>query len=141
MALATSVLSYNYGAFAMRTHSVRGGYFFIDFKYTAAERARYARLKEAISVIPKGASVVATEGIGPHVSSRRYMYALRRGVYDAKYMLASQRELDFEQTRRLFTHAVKSGQYGVIKRVGEFVVLERGADPSGNDKLVRDWRL
>jgi uncharacterized membrane protein len=141
MALATSTMSYNYGAFARRPASVKGGYFYIDFTVSEAEEKRYAELKEAISVIPPEASVVASEQVGPHVSSRRYMYALRRGVYDAEYMLAAKSELDFEQTRKLFTDSVKSNKYGVIKRVGEFVVLKKGADPKDNAQLAADWKL
>lgn len=141
MALATSTMSYNYGAFARRPSSVKGGYFYIDFTISEAEEKRYAELKEIIRDIPPDASVVATEQVGPHVSSRRLMYALRRGVYDAEYMLAAKSELDFEQTRKLFTESVKSNKYGVIKRVGEFVLLKKGADPKDNGQLIADWKL
>lgn len=141
MALATSTMSYNYGAFARRTGSVKGGYFYIDFTVSEAEEQRYAELKEIIRDIPPDASVVATEQVGPHVSSRKLMYALRRGVYDAEYMLAAKSELDFEQTRKLFTDAVKSNKYGVIKRVGEFVLLKKGSDPAPNAQLIADWKL
>lgn len=141
MGLSTAVMSYNYGAFARRTSSVKGGYFYIDFTVSADEVKRYAELKSIIAEIPPDASVVASEQVGPHVSSRRLMYALRRGVYNAEYMLAAKSELDFEQTRKLFTESVKSGKYGVLKRVGEFVLLKRGHDPAENQKLVDDWKL
>lgn len=141
LALAVSVSSYNYGAFSARDHSVRGGYFDIEFGFSQKEKDRLADLRETISVIPKDASVVATEGIGAQVSSRRYMYAMRRGLYGADYMLASRKELDYEKTRPFFTRAVKSGEYGVLKRVGEFVVLKKGHDTSGNAALIRDWKL
>lgn len=141
MAVSTSALSYNYGAFARRPESVKGGYFAIEFTFNDAERQRYAELLDVIRDIPSEASVVATENVGPHVSSRRYMYALRRGVYDAEYMLAARTELDFEQTRKLFTDAVKSGSYGVLKRQGDFVLLKKGHDASGNTVLAQDWKL
>ncbi len=139
--LATTVTSYHYGAFAARNGSVRGGYHYINFDFTQAERERYAALKDVISVIPPKASVVATETVGPHVSSRRYMYAMRRGLYGAEYILASRRELDFESTRKFFTKGVKGREYGVIKRAADFVVLKKGHDTSGNADLIRDWKL
>ena len=141
MGLATSALSYNYGAFARRPDSVKGGYFAIDFGYSAEERQRYAELQRVIRGIPADASVVATENVGPHVSSRRFMYAMRRGVYDAQFMLAGRSELDFEQTRKLFTDAVKTGSYGVVAREGDFVLLEKGHDAAGNAQLAQDWKL
>jgi uncharacterized membrane protein len=141
MGLSAAALSYNYGAFARRPESVKGGYFYIDFTFSEQEKKRYNELQSVIAEIPPEASVVATEMIGPQVSSRRYMYALRRGVYDAEYILAARNELDFEQTRKLFTHAVKSNEYGVVKRVGDFVLLQKGHDPSGNAALIRDWKL
>lgn len=139
--LASSVLSYNYGAFARRSDSVKGGYFAIDFTYSNEERERYAQLMRVIAELPPEASVVATENVGPHVSSRRYMYAMRRGIYDCEYMLAAKNELDFEQTRKLFTDAVKTGKYGVVKREGDFVLLRKGHDPKDNAKLAEDWKL
>ncbi len=141
MGLSSAVMSYNYGAFARRESSVKGGYFYIDFTYSEEEKKRYAELMEIIQVVPPEASIVATEQTGPHVSSRKLMYALRRGIYDAEYMLAAKNELDFEQTRKLFTQAVKSGDYGVVKRVGDFVLLQKGHDPSENAKLIADWKL
>ncbi len=141
LALASTVTTYHYGAFSARNGSVRGGYHYISFEFTQAERERYAALLDVISVIPPKASVVATETVGPHVSSRRYMYAMRRGLYKAEYMLASSKELDFESTRKLFTKAVKTGEYGVVKRNADFVVLKMGHDTSGNADLIRDWKL
>lgn len=141
MALSTAALSYHYGAFSARDGSVRGGYHSIEFGYSDAERARYAALLDVIGAIPPKASVTATETVGPHVSSRRYMYAMRRGLYDAEYLLASSRELDFEQTRKVFTQGVKSGRYGVVKRNMDFAVLKLGHDTSGNEQLIQDWKL
>jgi len=138
---ASAALSYNYGAFARRADSVKGGYFAIDFGYSNEERERYAQLKRVIAVIPPDATVVATENVGPHVSSRRYMYAMRRGLYDCEYLVAAKNELDFEQTRKLFTEAVHKGTYGVVAREGDFVVMKKGDDAKDNAKLAEDWKL
>lgn len=141
LVLASAALSYNFGAFARRTDSVRGGYFHIEFTFSAEERQRYAELKSVIAEIPKEASVVATENVGPHVSSRTHMYAMRRGIYDAEYILAAKNEIDFEATRKLLTEAVTTNRYGVVKRAGDFALLKKGADSSGNAALAADFKL
>ncbi|MBK7579900.1 MAG: DUF2079 domain-containing protein [Myxococcales bacterium] len=141
MAFASLVLSYQYGAFARRPNSVRGGYFQIDFTFSAEERQRYADLKRVIGDVPPQASVVASENVGPHVSSRTHMYAMRRGLYDAEYIAIARTELDFEQTRKLLTEAAKSGAYGVVQRAGDFALLKKGADASGNAALIQEWKL
>ena len=141
MGLASAALSYNYGAFGRRPDSVRGGYFHIEFSFSPEERARYADLVSVISELPKTASVVATENVGPHVSSRTHMYAMRRGIYDAEYLLAAKNEIDFEDTRKVFTQAVKGGGYGVVKRAGDFVLLKKGADAKDNEALAVDFKL
>ena len=69
------------------------------------------------------------------------MYAMRRGLYDADYILASKTELDFEDTRKLFTAAVKENRYGVVKRAGDFVLLKKGADTAVNAALAADFKL
>ncbi|MCC6902729.1 MAG: DUF2079 domain-containing protein [Polyangiaceae bacterium] len=141
MGVASAALSYNFGAFGRRTDSVRGGYFHIEFTYTAEERQRYAELRSVIAELPKTASVVASENVGPHVSSRTHMYAMRRGLYDAEYILVAKNEIDFEATRKLLTEAVTTNAYGVVKRAGDFALLKKGADPAGNAALAADFKL
>ncbi len=53
MVCASLVLTYNYGAFAARANSLKGGYNFIDFEYTPAEAERYRRLQTLVELIPK----------------------------------------------------------------------------------------
>jgi hypothetical protein len=56
-------------------------------------------------------------------------------------VLASSKELKLSHTRPTLKAAVESGQYGVVKRNGEFALLKRGADTSQNKQLVSDWQL
>ena len=141
MVCASLVLTYNYGAFAARANSLKGGYNFIDFEYTPAEAERYRRLQTLVEMIPKDASVAATETVGPHVSSRVKMFTMRHGPQNADYVLASNKELKLSKTRPTLKAAIESGQYGVLRRAGEFLLLKRGADTSQNKQLVLDWQL
>jgi uncharacterized membrane protein len=141
MVCASLVLTYNYGAFSARPNSLKGGYSFIDFGWDAKEADRYDRLRSLADLIPKEASVAATETVGPHVSSRVKMFTMRHGPNNADYVLASSKELKLSHTRPTLKAAVESGQYGVVKRNGEFALLKRGADTSQNKQLVSDWQL
>ncbi len=140
LALSTAVLQFNFGAFPRRS-TFKGGFFHIDFSYSAAERERLKDLHEIIKIIPKDASVAASENVGPHVSSRVEMYSLRQGPHDAEYILISSRGLNLDNTKPKFTKAVKSGKYGVVKRIADFAVLEKGYSTKDNPKLLRDWHL
>ena len=141
MVCASLVLTYNYGAFSRRPMSLKGGYNFIEFGWDAAEAQRYDNLMSLAALIPKDASVAATETIGPHVSSRVHMYTMRQGPHDADYILASSKELKLSHTRPTLKAAIESGQYGVVKRVAEFALFKRGANTSQNQQLVLDWQL
>jgi uncharacterized membrane protein len=141
MVCASLVLTYNYGAFGARANSLKGGYNFIDFSWTPAEADRYARLQSLVELIPSEASVAATETVGPHVSSRVKMFTMRHGPQDANFVLASNKELKLSHTRSTLKAAIESGQYGVVQRSGEFVLLRRGADTSQNQQLLSDWQL
>jgi uncharacterized membrane protein len=141
MVCASLVLTYNYGAFSRRANSFKGGYNFIDFGYEPWEAVRYNEVMSLAALIPKDASVAATETIGPHVSSRVKMFTMRQGPHNADYILASSKELKLSRTRPTLKAAIESGQYGVIKRVAEFALLKRGADTSQNQQLVSDWQL
>jgi uncharacterized membrane protein len=141
MVCASLVLTYNYGAFSRRPSSFKGGYNFIDFSWDEAEAERYRKLVSLADMIPKDASVAATETIGPHVSSRVKMYTMRQGPHNADYILASSKELKLSHTRVTLKAALDSGQYGVVRRVGEFALFKRGADPAQNKQLSSDWQL
>ena len=121
--------------------SLKGGYNFIEFGWDAAEAQRYDNLMSLAALIPKDASVAATETIGPHVSSRVHMYTMRQGPHDADYILASSKELKLSHTRPTLKAAIESGQYGIVKRVAEFALFKRGANTSQNQQLVLDWQL
>jgi uncharacterized membrane protein len=137
----SAVLTYNYGAFTMREGSVKGGYATISFKWTKKDAERYRQLQEVVRLIPKDAKVSATENVGPHVSSRLYIYAMRGGPFDAEYVLAGRNELRLGNTKKHFSSIVKKKEFGVVKRSGDFVLLKRGYKADDNAALVKDWKL
>jgi uncharacterized membrane protein len=138
---STLVLTYNYGAFPRREGSFKGGFNKIEFTYTEVEAARYARLMELVKDLPRDAKIAATEKIGPHLSSRRTLYAMRNGPQDALYIVASSRELKLSKTKPHLKEALESGRYGVVRRIGDFALMKQGAPPHENEKLIADWGL
>ena len=113
----------------------------MDFGISEAEEERYQNLQKLIAEIPKDASVAATEKLGPHVSSRVYMYTMRHGPQNAEYALASSRELKLSRTRPKLLEALRSGEYGVVKRIADMALMKRGYKTDLNEQLIRDWRL
>jgi len=138
---ASAVLSFNYGAFAMRENSFKGGFHKVEFTYTEAEDRRYAQLIELIKDIPKDATVAATEKVGPHLSSRRILHTMRTGPHGAEWIVASSRELKLSKTKVSLKSVLDKGQYGVVKRSGDFAIFKRGAPTAGNAQLMRDWGM
>ena len=138
---STLVLTYNYGAFPRREGSFKGGFNKIEFSYTEAEAARYGRLMELVKDLPRDAKIAATEKVGPHISSRLTLYAMRNGPQDALFIVASSRELKLSKTRPHLKEALESGRYGVVRRVGDFALMKLGAPPKDNQKLITDWGI
>ncbi|HEU5074545.1 MAG TPA: DUF2079 domain-containing protein, partial [Polyangiaceae bacterium] len=141
MCVTILISSYNYGAFSLRDGALKSGYHKITFSMTDAERQTYAELKDIVSSIPPDASVAASERIGPHVSSRRRFFSLRRDSYHADYLIARQKELRLDRTKAVITRALTSGEYGVFRRVGPFVLMKRGHATTGNAGVIADWNL
>jgi hypothetical protein len=141
LAASSLVLTYNYGAFPRREGSFKGGFNKIEFGFSDAERARYARLMDLVKDLPKDVPVAATEKIGPHISSRVTLYAMRNGPQTAEYIVASSRELKLSKTKPHLKDALESGRYGVVRRSGDFALMKRGAPTGANDALLRDWNL
>jgi len=141
MVAGSLVLSYNYGAFARREGSFKAGFSKIEFSFTEDEWNRYQELLEITSMIPKDASVAATEKCGPHLSSRLDMFTMRQGPQTADWIVASSRELKLSKTRPTLRDALVSGTFGVVKRLDDFAIMKRGYSTAENQALLDDWEL
>jgi len=135
------VLTYNYGAFPRREGSFKAGFSRIEFSFTEDEWDRYQELLEITSIIPKDASLAATEKCGPHLSSRINMFTMRQGPQTAEWIVASSRELKLSKTRPTLKEALESGKYGVVKRLDDFAVMKLGYSTADNQALIDDWDL
>lgn len=141
MVASSLVLTYNYGAFPRREGSFKAGFSKIEFSFTEDEWNRYQELLEITSMIPKDASLAATEKCGPHLSSRLNMFTMRQGPQTAEWIVASARELKLSKTRPTLKEALESGKYGVVKRLDDFAVMKLGYSTADNQALIDDWDL
>jgi len=113
-----------------------GGFSMKPLVIAEHDRQRLRDLEAVIAMIPKNASVTATEAEGPHVSSRLVMYSLKYSLgHDPDYILVGNVGQGGE-TRHL-SAALKSRKYGLIATRGQFSLLKRGADPKKNGPMLK----
>jgi uncharacterized membrane protein len=127
------LFSYHHGAILQRDN-FRGGFRKVAFARSPADQKKYADLMELIKLIPKTASVAATETEAPHVSNRADCFTMRFGYDDADYLLLSIAEARGGTTRKFFKKAVASGKYGFVRQSGGFMLWQRGAPKDQNPK-------
>jgi uncharacterized membrane protein len=128
IALVFAVMShsYNFGAILQRQSFV-GGFSTINFKTTPEGAERYQALMDLVRKIPRQASVVATEYLNPHVSTRVEVYTFRYDVPVVDYILVSKLEVSGD-TSRYLTSLLKKAEYGLIgKTHDEFYLFKKGA--------------
>jgi uncharacterized membrane protein len=123
---------------ALQRDNFFGGFQRIDFTWSSEEGARLARLRSLAATIPQEASVAASEPEGAHLSGRRDLFALKEGVRGADCIFFSFRSLFFGDSRANLTRALQSGEYGLVGREGEFVLLRRGAPAEQNAALAEE---
>lgn len=115
---------------------ILGGFRQKTFEVSEAEETQMQNLREIVEMIPRSASVSATEAEGPHVSNRLLMYSLKYFPgHDPDYILAGHVGIRGEKAH--IRTLLETGAYGVIAQRGHFVLAKKGADTKDNGVL---WR-
>lgn len=140
IALATAITSFNFGAFAKHPDFVTG-WAKLRFDYNESDRKRYETMRALLDRIPKDASAALTERAGAHGANRVHAYAMRAGPQGAEWILAGRIDLAVDRTKAHLAAALASNEYGVVEHRGEFALLKKGHDTSGNPDLRKDWGL
>jgi uncharacterized membrane protein len=137
LAVVALAVSMHHGAL-LGAHSIRGGFTDKSLSISDPERVRAEQLRELVRDIPKDASVVATEMVGAHVSTRLLFYSLKVGMGDKPdYIVVGLAWIPEE--RRRIREALSSG-YGVVKHLGPFFLVKRGAPTTDNATLANEMR-
>jgi uncharacterized membrane protein len=140
MTLGGLLVSYHFGA-VLQHHTFRGGFRKVSFEWTDKDAKTLADLRYVIDLIPKDASVVASETEAPHVASRENCFTMRFGHRDADYILVSMHAIHRKgRARDHFLEAINSGHYSFITHHGRFILWQRGGDHSKDAEGFRDAR-
>lgn len=132
--LATSIVfSFHNGALFQR-NTFRGGFGSVSFSWTKADAKRLKELRQLIAMIPRDASVAATEMEAPHLSGRENCYTIRFFTLDAEYLLANLDEVSWGTSRSNMQAAILSNKYGFVASRGRFGLWKRMPEKRRNPK-------
>jgi len=136
MCFAAVCISYQFGA-VFQHDTARAGFDDYKFGTSQVDLERRAARDDLLAQIPRDARVAASERILPHLSNRRYAYALRTGVFDAQYIVLSfalpwTRDDDLNNA----LPQIQSKEFGVVDIKGPFALLERGHPTDRNEALL-----
>lgn len=132
MLATATIYSYSHGAI-LKPQNFVGGFRQIQFSVNEADRQRHRDLYDLIAMIPKDASVAATELEVPHLSTREFCFTLRQAYEDAEYLLINVDEARQGTTRDVVREAIESDQYGFVTGRGNLVLWKRGHSQANND--------
>ena len=128
LVVATLAASYNWGAIIQRNHFVSGWGKVNLTPLTDKDIEKLAQLRELIALIPKDASVGASETEVPHLSNRVTTYTLRYAYETPDYILyrTGSGKFGADQANK----ELKAKRYVRVDSRGPFVLLKR-KNPEG----------
>jgi uncharacterized membrane protein len=122
IAVTATAVSYNYGAIFQHSN-FRGGFTQVNFFWNDEFRRQRDDLYALIAMIPKDASVAATETEAPHVSNRENCFTMRANVEDPDYLLANLDEVaGGGEAREKMLAQIKTGAFGFMGVRSRFVL-------------------
>jgi uncharacterized membrane protein len=134
--LGTLLVTARFGA--LRYDHIASGFQYVSLTWSRADAQQLADLKALARMIPPNAVVSAGEYEGPHIANRPLLYTVKNGIYNnAEYVVFGLRSLQWGG-REAIVSALVSGQFGVIARRGDLVLLRRGA-PRGKNTALVTW--
>ena len=119
--VTATVFSFQHGAIFQR-NAFRGGFQQVRFELTSQDKKRYKQLHELIDMIPRKASVCATEWEASHVSNRENAFTMRFSTWDADYLLANLDEASWGPSRTNLLASLAGGKYGFVASRGRFAL-------------------
>lgn len=124
LAFGVAVHSYPFGAVMQHSHFV-GGFQKIVFAMTDAEHKTYQGVVRLVSLVPRSASVAATDALVPHISARKTCYTLRDHHGDSDFLLVQSGSVGYGNTKKNLEDAIRRNPYGLLAREGEVYLLKK----------------
>jgi uncharacterized membrane protein len=115
------------------------GFSLADYRLTS----RHLQARRFLELVPDGATVAAPRALADHLIARCIVgefpnqLAQREWEYILVDLEAPLRFTPPEALREALLRVLRSGAYGVVRRENGLVLLRRGADPAGNEALIR----
>lgn len=133
-AVALFCHSYCFGAI-LQQERFQGGFSTISFRMTPEEKQRYADLSALIAMIPREASVAATENEVPHISTRKIAYTMRQNPGPVDYLLVNRSHLG--GTEQHLRSAFAGATYGLVaEKRSELYLFKKGPKTPGTDAAI-----
>jgi len=128
--------SYNFGGILQRESFV-GGFGRVSFDMSSSTRERYADMRSVVDKIPIEASVVATESLNPHISTRKEAYVFRYDTGPVDFIFLSSNEMSGE-LRNSLREKFRKTPYGLFaKGKHEFFLFKRGHESPGTAEALQ----
>jgi len=128
--------SYNFGGILQRESFV-GGFGRVSFDMSSSSRERYAELRSVVDKIPAEASVVATESLNPHISTRKEAYVFRYDTGPVDFIFLSSNEMSGD-LRNSLREKFRKTPYGLFaKGKREFFLFKRGHESAGTAEALQ----
>lgn len=132
IAIGVTAHSYVFGA-VLQHQTFIGGFWKVEFTMTPAEKKRYETMKRMVKLIPREASVSASEMEVPHVAVRLDTYTLKDGAFDADYLLIRG---SGGVSRQVLNELLADGKYGLVTKGDDLYLFKRGLEsPQTADAL------
>lgn len=136
MLFLTITTSFHFGAILQRNNFKSGFASKVVFGISPAERAKHQDLRALLELIPKDASVAATEHVSPHVSARSSLYCFRDSIGQAEWVVYGGIDKGGKGST-VVKDLLKTGKFGVVGDKGEFFLIRKGADTSRNAEFEK----
>jgi uncharacterized membrane protein len=141
-AVALGVLAHSYVFGAILQHSsFVGGFSKVEFSLTPSEQARYESLTRIAALIPKEASVAATDRVVPHIAARLDAYTLNNNAVAADYLVLEGEAARSGYSNQHLREVLKTEKYGLITQENDIYLLQRGHDSPETKGVLRSLRL
>jgi uncharacterized membrane protein len=133
VAVATVMLVHStvFGVIVKPSSFVSAAKKFTSYSMTAEETQTYADLMRLVDMIPKTASVTATDIESPHLSNRLDVYAIAQDDSAGEYLLVNTRSLHLARSRQNLATIWQRNRYGLLARSGASYFLFRNGHESG----------
>ncbi len=139
MMVAMLAHSYNFGALLQQKMFV-GGFSRIEFRMSPEDKKKWAQLRELLAMIPRNASVAATEQETAHVSTRKTVYPLRWPPGPVDYLLIGRSHIGDLSRSSVNAALANPDEYGLLAERGDELFLFKRGHKSPETKAAR-WKV